>query len=169
MTESKQSPDTATRLVKTLTSRDLKLCTAESLTGGLLGATITSVPGASAVYLGGFIAYDSTMKSTMLDVDENDIEAHTVVSGEVAAGMALGAQELTGADWSVAVTGVAGPTPQDGHEPGEVFISVIGPRTASMPPFALSERYELAGDRDAVRTQTVETALQMLLRAISPV
>lgn len=159
----------ATALVKTLTGRDLTLCTAESLTGGLLGATVTAVPGASKVYLGGIVAYHSSMKPTLLAVDEADIAAHTVVSGEVATGMALGAQELTGADWSIGVTGVAGPDPQDGHRPGEVWISIVGPGIASLPKFQLSEEYRFDGDRAAIRQQTVEAALRMLLRGISPV
>ena len=160
---------TATKVVKTLTNRDLTLCTAESLTGGLLGASITEIPGASKVYLGGVVAYHSTMKAILLHVDEADIAAHTVVSGEVAADMAYGVQSLTDGDWSIGVTGVAGPDAQDGHAPGEVWISIVGPTVPSLPKFNLSHRFQFEGDRSAIREATVNAALELLLRAISPV
>lgn len=160
--------DIATRVIKTLTRRDVTLATAESLTGGLIGAALTSVPGASKVYMGGVIAYDTEMKVSMLGVDRQDIEAKTVVSAEVARAMAGGIHRLTGADWCIAVTGVAGPEPQMGHEPGEVWISVRGPKIGQLPPMAHTHRFQFDGDRHAIQQQTVEAALGMILRVIAP-
>lgn len=161
--------ETADRVAKTLTARDLTLATAESLTGGLLGATITAVPGASRFYLGGVTAYDTKMKTALLGIDKAQLALHTAVSAETATAMAHGVSALTGADWVIAVTGVAGPDPQDGHEPGEVWVSVLGPQIASMPQLSQTEQYFFEGDRDAVRVATIEAALTMLLRIISPV
>ena len=161
--------DVATKVVKTLTSRDLSLSTAESLTGGLLGAAVTEVPGASKVYLGGIVAYDTRMKPRLLEVDPDDIAAHSVVSPEIATDMASGVQGRTGSDWAIGVTGVAGPDPQEGHDPGEVWICVLGPRIASLPQFQQTERFQFEGEREAVRAQTVDAAFTMLLRVVSPV
>lgn len=160
---------TAERVVKTFISRDLTLCTAESLTGGLLGATVTEIPGASKVYLGGVVAYQTSMKTVMLDVDQAEIDVHTVVSPQVATMMAMGVQDQTNADWTVSVTGVAGPDKQEGHEPGEVWVTVLGPRIGALPPSVYSQDFHFSGDRRAIREQTVDSALQMLLRVISPV
>ncbi len=159
----------ATRVVKTLTERDLTLAAAESLTGGLLGATITTVPGASKVYLGGVISYATSLKETMLSIDPADIAAFSVISGQVAAGMAAGVSALTRADWSIGVTGVAGPDPQDGHAPGEVWICCQGPKIGSLPAPTQVLQYQFEGDRSAVREASVEAALSMLLRILSPV
>ena len=159
----------ATRVVKTMTERDLSLATAESLSGGLLGATFTEVPGASKVYLGGGIAYATSVKEDMLGVDRVDIDAFTVISEQVASGMAGGIAALTRADWSVAVTGAAGPDPQEGHAPGEVWICVQGPQIGTLPPPVQTLQFQFAGDRRAVREATVEAALSMLLRIMSPV
>lgn len=161
--------DDAAIVVRTLTQRSVSLATAESLTGGLLGATITAVPGASKVYLGGTVAYQSRMKVDLLDVPAETIRAHTVVSEEVVIAMAVGLQERTDADWVIAVTGVAGPDPQDGHQPGEVWICILGPRIASFPQFQQTEQFWFEGDREAVREQTVAAAFRMLLRVVSPV
>lgn len=159
----------AATVVKTFRDRTISLATAESLTGGLLGATITRIPGASKVYLGGTVAYDSRMKTDLLGVPREVIKQYTVVSEQVALAMAVGLQQACHADWVIAVTGVAGPDAQEGHEPGEVWVCVLGPRIASLPQFQLVERFDFTGDREAVREQTVETALLMLLRVVSPV
>ncbi len=159
----------AVSVLNTMKERDLTLATAESITGGLLGATLTSVPGASRVYLGGVIAYANNLKERMLGVDSFEIRTHSVISGEVAAGMASGARELTRADWAVAVTGVAGPDPQDGHAPGEVWISVVGPQIGTMPSPVQTQQFWFTGDRQAVREATADAALGMILRVLSPV
>lgn len=159
----------AVRVIKTMTERSLSLATAESLTGGLLGATLTTVPGASAVFVASVTAYASTAKTALLGVQKDIIAENTVVSEAVALAMAVGLQERTRADWVIAVTGVAGPDPQEGHAPGEVFICVQGPRVASFAQFSQVQQFHFEGDRDAIRRATVDAALEMLLRVVSPV
>lgn len=159
----------AERVIRTLRGRTLSLGVAESLTGGLIGATLTAVPGASAVYVGGVVAYATRTKTDLLGVEREVIERSTVVSEDVAIGMAVGLQRRTNADWVIAVTGVAGPDGQDGHAPGEVWICVTGPRIPHMPASRQVERLDFEGDREAVRAQTVDMAFRMLLRMVSPV
>ena len=159
----------AAKVIRTLGQRTLHLAVAESITGGLIGATLTTVPGASKVYLGGVVSYATRLKSQLLGVPVDTIAAHTVVSEEVAIEMAVGLQERTNADWVIAVTGVAGPDPPEGHDPGEVWICVLGPRIASLPQFQQTERFQFEGEREAVRAQTVDAAFTMLLRVVSPV
>lgn len=157
------------RLAKTLTERSLTLASAESLTGGLFGARVTSVPGASKFFLGTVCTYHTSMKPTLLGVSKETIAKHTVVSAEVATEMAIGVQRLTDADWVVSMTGVAGPDAQDGHAPGEVWLCVQGPRVASNPQFHQVEQFQFEGDREQIREATVDAAASMLLRVISPV
>lgn len=159
----------AEKAVKTFTQRGITLATSESLTGGLVGATITAVPGASVIYLGGVIAYDVQMKAALSGVPKAILDSYGVVSEQTVTEMAVGVQALTRADWAIAVSGVAGPTTQQGHEPGEVWICVAGPRTASHHHFLQSRQFHFDGDRDAVRGQTVAAALEMLLTMVSPV
>lgn len=159
----------AASVIKALAARDATLATAESLTGGLIGATLTEVPGASRVYLGGGIAYATSVKERLLGVDRVEIEAFTVISPAVASGMASGIVDATGADWAIAVTGVAGPDPQDGHAPGEVWVCVRGPRIGALPAPIQTQQFTFTGDRAAIREATVDAALRMLLRILSPV
>lgn len=159
----------AAKVITTLRDRTLTLAVAESVTGGLIGATLTTVPGASMVYLGGVVSYATRLKTDLLDVTRETIANHTVVSQEVAIGMAVGLQRRTDADWVIAVTGVAGPDPQEGHDAGEVWICVLGPRIPSLPQFQQVERFDFSGDRDEIREQTVDAACRMLLRVVSPV
>lgn len=159
----------AAKVIRTLAQRSINIAVAESLTGGLLGATLTTVPGSSKVFLGGVVSYATRLKTVLLGVPSDSIAAHTVVSEEVAIDMAVGLQNRTNADWVIAVTGVAGPDPQEGHEPGEVWICVLGPRIAALSQFRQVQHFHFEGDRDSVRQQTVDAALTMLLRLVSPV
>lgn len=138
-----------------LNAREETLATAESLTGGLLGAAITSVPGASTIYLGGVISYATALKVALLGVDKETVALHGVVSAECAAEMAAGARASTGATWGISTTGVAGPDEQEGKPVGTVFIGVSGP---------VDDVLELAleGDRNAIRAATVEAAVCFL-------
>lgn len=154
---------------KTLTLRGITLSTSESLTGGFLGAVITSIPGSSAYYLGGAIAYANAMKNRLSGVDAKVIATYGVVSEQTVTEMALGIQELTGSDWAVAVSGVAGPDTQEGHPVGEVWICVAGQRIGHLEPPLQAYRYHFSGDRAQVREQTVEAALRLLLTMLSPV
>lgn len=159
----------AAKVISTLKDRSLSLAAAESLTGGLIGATLTTVPGASKVYLGGTIAYSTHLKTDLLGVSVEKIRQYSVISEQVSLEMALGLQVRTRADWVIAVTGVAGPEGQDGHDPGEVWVCVVGPRVASLPQFEQTQQFRFEGDREAIRQQTVDAALSMLLRLVSPV
>lgn len=158
------SRESATELIKLMTSRSVTLSTCESLTGGGIGAALTEVPGASAVYLGGVIAYDRDLKTTLVGVDKDLIDTEGVVHELVALQMALGVQSRTGTEWSVATTGVAGPTTVDGVEVGTVWFAVVGPGVGMSPHPQYTELKHFPGDREQVRTAAIDHALAMLLR-----
>jgi nicotinamide-nucleotide amidase len=145
----------AARIVRALGERGQTLATAESLTGGLLGAAITAVPGASAVYRGGVIAYATELKAVLLGVPGDLLAEHGPIHPGVAAAMAEGARDRLGATWGLATTGVAGPDSADGLSPGTVHIaaSAGSPATRSLA---------LAGGRDQIRRDTVDQALRLL-------
>lgn len=146
----------AGRLVARLRRLGLTLATSESLTGGLVGAALTSVPGASSVYRGGVVAYATAIKAELSGVPSAILEADGAVSQRTAIAMAAGIRRLAGADWAVATTGVAGPDRQEGHPPGTVWLGVAGPGVS------LARRYRFDGDRAAVREQAVGAALALL-------
>lgn len=153
---------------ETLVTRQLTLSTSESITGGQLGATITSVPGASRYYLGGVVVYDTEQKARIGGVSRSALKSHGVISEQTAIEMVMGVQELTGSDYALATSGVAGPDPQEGHPPGEVWIAAVGPRVGTHEPSPLALRYEFGGDRLQIRDQTVSAALTMLLSLLDP-
>ena len=143
-------------------ARGLTLATAESCTGGLVGARLTSVGGASDVYAGGIVAYANAVKSAQLAVPEELLERHGAVSAEVVEAMARGVRAELGADVSVAVTGVAGPTGGTREKPvGLVFLHAVS------PDGELAQRLELPGDREAIRTRAAVTALHLLRRLLA--
>jgi len=153
-----------THLTKTiideLRRRGESLAVAESLTGGGLGAEITSVPGSSDVFLGGVIAYQNSIKSELLRVSESLIEEFGVVSEEVAVAMADGILGLLGTTWAIAITGVAGPGPSDGVAEGTVWIAIRGP---------INQSTELAiqGEREVVRNASVSSAITTFARILA--
>lgn len=114
----------AVALLDTLLDRGRTLAVAESLTGGLVAATLVDVPGASRVLRGGVVAYATDLKTALLGVDPGLLAAHGAVHPEVAAQMARGVRERLRADVGLATTGVAGPDPQDGRSAGTVFVAV---------------------------------------------
>ncbi|MDR1961967.1 MAG: CinA family protein [Gracilibacteraceae bacterium] len=133
------------------------LSTAESCTGGLLGGRLTDMPGSSAYYLGGVISYANEVKQKILGVRTESLGLHGAVSEEVAREMAEGVRRLSGSDWSVATTGVAGPDGGTEAKPvGLVWIAIAGPAST----WACECRF--AGGRDAVRRQAVDEALRLL-------
>jgi nicotinamide-nucleotide amidase len=132
------------------------LATAESLTGGRLAAAVTSVPGASAGYLGGFVTYATALKESVLAVPHDLVERYGVVPGECARAMAAGCREATGATYALATTGVAGPDSQEGKPVGTVFLGIAGPDGVS----ALT--VELVGDRHQIQDRACREALSAL-------
>jgi nicotinamide-nucleotide amidase len=150
---------TATDVVAALIGRGLTVAVAESLTGGLVVADLVSVAGASAVVRGGVVAYATELKHELLGVDAALLAAGGPIQAAVAEQMAAGVRGRLGADLGLATTGVAGPDPQDGHPPGEVWIAVA---TADG---VRSVRLELGGDRDAVRRETVVAVLGLALES----
>jgi nicotinamide-nucleotide amidase len=107
------------------------LATAESLTGGALADLVSASPGASESYLGGVVSYATSVKTALLGVSADTIDAHGVVSAACAEEMAVGVKELLGADWALSTTGVAGPTEQEGKPVGTVFVGLAGPDGAT--------------------------------------
>jgi nicotinamide-nucleotide amidase len=148
-------------LVEALRARAETLAVAESLTGGLLAATIVDVPGASKVFRGGFVVYATDLKHRLAGVDAQLLAARGPVDGDVAAQLAEGARARCEATWGLATTGVAGPDPQDGKPVGTVFVALAGPVSAV-------ERLSLTGDRAAIRRGAVAAALALLARHTLP-
>jgi nicotinamide-nucleotide amidase len=144
-----------------LLARGETLAVAESLTGGALGAAITAVPGVSATFRGGITAYATDLKAGLVGVDPDLLRDHGPVDPDVALAMAVGVRARLGATYGLATTGVAGPDPQDGHPPGEVYVAVAGPEA-----LAMVEHLRLSGDRPAVRAGAVGAALHLLVTAL---
>ena len=134
------------------------LVTAESLTGGGIGAAVTGVSGASSVYKGGVISYTNAVKQAVLEVPGEILETRGAVSGETARYMVTGVRKLLDADVAVSVTGLAGPGGDEfGNPVGTVFIGYADETQTIVKHFVFS------GDREAVRRQTVEAALKLIL------
>jgi nicotinamide-nucleotide amidase len=153
----------ATGLVQVLAARGQTLAVAESLTGGALAAAVVDVPGASAVFRGGVVAYATELKHRLLGVDADLLARRGAVDPDVAVQMADGVRAQLGATWGLATTGVAGPDPQDGVPPGIVYVAVSGPEGS------LAEGLRLAGGRSEVRAGSVAAALDLLVRALGGV
>jgi nicotinamide-nucleotide amidase len=137
------------------------LATAESCTGGLVGARLTDVAGASDVYVGGVVAYANAVKEERLGVPAAVLERHGAVSAETAEAMADGARAALGADAAVAVTGIAGPDGGTPEKPvGLVYVGVVTPAARSTESFVFS------GDREAVRTRATVLSLHALRRLL---
>ena len=135
------------------------LVTAESLTGGGIGAALTAVSGSSAVYKGGVICYTNWVKHNVLGVPMETLDTHGAVSQETAAAMVSGVRKLLQADVAVSVTGLAGPGGDEfGNPVGTVFIGYQDEKQTVVKHCCFQ------GDREAVRSQTVETALALVLQ-----
>lgn len=162
-----------------LAARGQSLATCESLTAGLLASKIAETPGASAAFVGGFVTYSSELKKKLAGVDTALIDAHGVVSPECAAAMAEGTRDRLGADYAIALTGVAGPTLQDGLPVGTVFVAVAGPDgvqgekvlPAGQTRWALREgaaepEEVVDGDRNEIRERSAQFAIELLERIV---
>ncbi|PZF80720.1 CinA family protein [Jiangella anatolica] len=150
----------AVAVVRSLIARRLTVAAAESLTGGLVCAALTSVPGASAVVRGGVVVYATELKASLAGVPEPVLAADGPVAASTAAAMASGVRTKLGADIGFATTGVAGPDAQDGHPPGTVHVAVATADGVRVRSFTGSEA--LPGDRAAVRAATVSAVLGLL-------
>ena len=135
------------------------LATAESCTGGGIGAALTAVPGSSAVFRGGIICYCNEVKQSLLGVAEEDLNAYGAVSARVAEAMAFGAKRALNADIAVSVTGLAGPDGDEfGNPVGTVFIGYADQQTVCC------KQYLFCGNREEIRRQAIESALELVLR-----
>lgn len=136
--------------------------TAESETGGLVAARLTSVPGASDVFVGSVVAYANEVKEAALGVPGELLAAHGAVSAEVAQAMARGARERLGADVAVAVTGIAGPGGGTEEKPvGLVYLHAEGPDGRA------AREFTFPGDRDSIRTRSAVMALHLVRRLLT--
>ena len=150
------------QLAAALLARQQTLATAESCTGGLVGAALTNLPGSSAWYLGGVVAYANDLKIRLLGVPAETLAAHGAVSLETARAMAQGARAAAAADFAVSITGIAGPaggTPE--KSVGLVFVGVAAPHgTATF-------KHHFSGSRADIRQAATEAALRHLLEAVA--
>ena len=159
------STDLAEVVLELCRSGGLTLAVAESCTGGMLGERLTSVSGASDVFLGGVISYANEVKEQLLDVERNVLSAHGAVSLEVARAMAAGARRRTGAAVGVGITGVAGPGGGSPEKPiGTVCIAVD---ITGQEPVAI--RSQMIGDRAEIRFRATQAALDMVRRQLTSV
>ena len=135
------------------------LVTAESLTGGGIGAALTAIPGSSEIYKGGIISYTNAVKENLLGVSHEILETYGAVSQWTAGAMASGVRKALKADVAVAVTGLAGPGGDEfGNPVGTVFIGYEDGKQSSVHHFVFE------GTREAVRTKTIEAALRIILQ-----
>ncbi|WP_438856404.1 CinA family protein [Agromyces sp. M3QZ16-3] len=157
----------AAELIGELTRRGLRIAVAESLTGGLVIAELTRIPGASLAVNGGIVAYDTDVKRSLLGVPADLLDAEGAVHPEVARRMASGVRSALAvddrpADLGLATTGVAGPDPQDGKAVGTVYLGVA---TAERTE-AIALELGGAGGRDAIRAATVRAAIDAALARV---
>jgi len=151
----------AVRVHRALLERGETVAAAESLTAGLFCATLATVPGASATLRGGAVVYATELKAVLAGVPADLLAEHGPVSPETAAALAEGIRVRCGATWGVGLTGVAGPDPVDGHEPGRVYLGLAGGGMTEVL------RLDLDGDRQAVREGSVAAAFEGLLTRLA--
>ncbi|WP_228082532.1 CinA family protein [Streptomyces profundus] len=154
----RDEPPMAAQVLGMLLGRGQTLAVAESLTGGLVAAAITDVPGASRAFRGSVTAYATEVKREVLGVDATLLAERGAVDAEVARQLAVGVRKRLGADWGLATTGVAGPEEQDGMPVGTVHVAVSAPRMGGV----VAQRLNLRGDRAAIRTGSVRAVLALL-------
>jgi PncC family amidohydrolase len=141
-----------------LAARGETVAVAESLTGGLLAAALSDRAGASDTFRGSVVVYATDLKESLAGVPAPLLAAEGAVSEQTAGALAAGARDRLGADWGLGVTGVAGPTEQEGRPVGTVFVAVAGPGAGEV------RRLQLPGERAQVRALSVTYALDLLRR-----
>lgn len=150
------------RLMEILKNRSLRICTAESCTGGLIASRITDIAGSSAYMLGGVVAYSNEVKQNILHVQESTLMEHGAVSEPTAAEMARGVLNLFDADYAVSVTGIAGPGGGTDQKPvGLTYIGLAG-RDGTLKV----ERHVWEFDREGNKRASAEAALNLLLSVL---
>lgn len=147
----------ALEVVEKLKQKKLTISSAESLTGGLVGVSLSSISGASEVFKGSVVAYTDEIKINVLNVDSQVIKQFTSISEQVAQLMALNVRKLMNSDIGISTTGVAGPNSSAGLKPGIVFVAI------SSDDHNMCQKLELTGDRTSIREQSVEKILQLTL------
>jgi nicotinamide-nucleotide amidase len=148
-------------VAKTLTLKKQTLAVAESCTGGKVSAAFTALPGASAYFKGGVVAYETLQKTNLLGVSESLINQYSVVSKEVASAMALGVQKLMNTDFAIATTGNAGPSKGDSDAAvGTVCIAIAHPKGVH------SEIFSMGNHRERIVQKAVNKALELLQKEI---
>jgi nicotinamide-nucleotide amidase len=156
-----QAAALAIEVLSRLEERGETLAVAESCTGGGLGSILTAVPGASAAFIGGVIAYSDSVKLSLLGVDPSTLASHGAVSSECAQQMADGVRTGLSVDWGLSITGIAGPEGGSPEKPvGTVWIGLAGPGQRFGEPF------RFGGDREKVRRNAVSEALRLLVRSV---
>jgi len=150
------------RLADLLTEREVMVATAESCTGGLIGDTLTSVPGSSSYYEGGVISYSNALKQRFLNVAAETLERHGAVSEQTAREMALGIRNAADVDVGIATTGIAGPGGGTPEKPvGLVYIGLASDGRVTV------QKHVFDGSRRENKTATCRAALQMLYDHVS--
>ena len=145
-----------------LKARGWTIGTAESCTGGLVMHRLTNIPGSSDYVLGGIVAYSNTIKTALLQVDEETLIAHGAVSEQVAAEMATGARKVLDVDVAVSITGIAGPGGGTAQKPvGLTYIGLAGPDN-----LLIVRRHIWPGDREAVKAASASAALSLVLEGL---
>ncbi len=163
MNEARDVPTLAQQIITTLTERGESVATAESLTGGLVCAALTDIPGASTCVRGGVVSYAVAVKADVLEVDPELLARVGAVDPAVAVAMAEGVRRLLGATYGVATTGSAGPDPAPGGAEtqdvpaGRGFVAVSSPRADAVQGFAVAPE-----GRSVVRAAAVHAALSLL-------
>jgi nicotinamide-nucleotide amidase len=147
----------ASSLIKKLQENNLTIAVAESLTGGLVAASLTEIPGASKVFKGSITAYVDEIKQNVLEVNEETILKFTSISEQVALEMAINVRTIMKSDIGISTTGVAGPEKSAGFAPGLVFVAI------SIGDHNMCQKLEITGDRSKIRNQTVHEILQLTL------
>ncbi|TDB70147.1 CinA family protein [Micromonospora sp. KC721] len=150
----------AAAAVHLLHERGETLATVESLTGGLLSASIVEIAGVSGVYRGGLVTYATELKSQLAGVPEGLLAERGPVDPDVAVALAEGGRRRCGGDWGLATTGVAGPKPQDGKPVGLVYVAVAGPIGSAV------RQLDLDGGREHIRSAAVIEGLRLLVECI---
>ena len=147
----------AISLIKKLQEKNLTISVAESLTGGLVAASLTEIPGASKVFKGSITAYSDEIKQNILNVNKETILKFTSISEQVALEMAINVRTIMKSDIGISTTGVAGPEKSAGFAPGLVFVAI------SIGDHNMCQKLEITGDRSKIRNQTVHEILQLTL------